>query len=56
MGLSIGHLALLCVIVLIVFGAGKIPQIMGDVARGMKAFKDGMRESDKPEVTHTDKN
>lgn len=46
MGLSIGHLALLCIIVLLVFGAGKIPQIMGDVAKGMKAFKDGMKDGD----------
>lgn len=46
MGLSMGHLVLLLIIVLVVFGAGKIPQIMGDVAKGMRAFKKGMREED----------
>ncbi|MBX9977925.1 MAG: twin-arginine translocase TatA/TatE family subunit [Alphaproteobacteria bacterium] len=47
MGLSMGHLILLLVIVLVIFGAGKIPQIMGDMAKGLKAFKDGMKEEDK---------
>lgn len=47
MGLSMGHLVLLLVIVLVVFGAGKIPQIMGDVAKGLKAFREGMKEGDK---------
>ncbi len=47
MGMSMGHLILLLVIVLVIFGAGKIPQIMGDVAKGLKAFKEGMREGDK---------
>jgi sec-independent protein translocase protein TatA len=46
MGISIGHLVLLLVIVLVVFGAGRIPQIMGDVAKGLRAFKDGMKEGD----------
>lgn len=46
MGLSIGHLVLLLVIVLVVFGAGKLPQIMGDLAKGMRAFKKGMNDDD----------
>ena len=53
MGFSIGHLVLLLVIVLLVFGAGKVPAIMKDVAKGVKAFKDGIDEGesqeDKPE-------
>ncbi len=47
MGMSMGHLVLLLVIVLVVFGAGKIPQIMGDVAKGLKAFKEGVKEGEK---------
>lgn len=46
MGLSLGHLALLVLVILIIFGAGKLPQVMGDLARGIKAFKDGMKEGD----------
>lgn len=46
MGISFGHLILLLVIVLVIFGAGKVPQVMGDLAKGIKAFKDGMRDAD----------
>jgi sec-independent protein translocase protein TatA len=36
---SLGHwLVVLCVI-LIVFGAGKLPRVMGDFAKGIKSFK-----------------
>jgi len=44
MGLSLGHMLILGVVVLIVFGAGKLPQVMGDLAKGLRAFKDGMRD------------
>lgn len=46
MGLSFGHLALLLVVVLVVFGAGKLPSVMRDLAKGIRAFKDGMNEDD----------
>ena len=46
MGISFGHLILLLVIVLVIFGAGKVPQVMGDLAKGIKAFKKGMKEED----------
>jgi sec-independent protein translocase protein TatA len=45
MGLSLSHVILLVVVVLIVFGAGKLPQVMGDLAKGMKAFKDGFKDN-----------
>ena len=48
MGLSIGHLVLLLVVVLIVFGAGKVPVVMKDLAKGIKAFKEGLNEKDEP--------
>jgi sec-independent protein translocase protein TatA len=44
MGLSFGHMALLLIVVLVVFGAGKLPTVMGDLAKGIRAFKDGMRD------------
>ena len=46
MGLSFGHLALLLVVVLVVFGAGKLPSVMRDLAKGIRAFKDGMNEDE----------
>lgn len=44
MGLSFSHLVLLLLVVLIVFGAGKIPQVMGDVAKGVKNFRAGLKD------------
>jgi sec-independent protein translocase protein TatA len=34
------------VIILIVFGAGKLPRVMGDFAKGIKNFKAGMKDDD----------
>ena len=42
--LSIWHWIILLVIVVLLFGAGKIPRLMGDVAKGVKAFKTGMKD------------
>jgi sec-independent protein translocase protein TatA len=44
MSLGFGELAILAVIVLLFFGAGKIPKLMGDMAGGIQAFKKGMRD------------
>jgi sec-independent protein translocase protein TatA len=41
---SLSHWVVVLAIVLIVFGAGRIPTAMGDLARGMRAFRTGMRE------------
>jgi sec-independent protein translocase protein TatA len=43
------------VVVLLLFGRGKISDLMGDVAGGIKAFKKGMAEDDtKPEPPKAD--
>ena len=49
MGLGIGELALILVIVLIVFGAGKLPKVMSDLGKGVKSFKDGVNEGEADE-------
>ena len=46
--LSIWHWMIVIVVVLLLFGRGKISDLMGDVAGGIKAFKKGMAEDDKP--------
>ena len=53
-GLSIWHWLIVGAVVLIVFGGkGKISDIMGDVAKGIKSFKKGLAEEDeKAEVQH----
>lgn len=43
---SIWHWLIVLVIVLLLFGAGKIPKLMGDMAKGVKAFKKGLNEDD----------
>jgi sec-independent protein translocase protein TatA len=52
--LSIWHWLIVGGVVLIVFGGkGKISDIMGDVAKGIKSFKKGLAEEDeKAEVQH----
>ena len=47
-GLSIWHWIIVIGVVLLLFGRGKISELMGDVAQGIKAFKKGMAE-EKPE-------
>ena len=45
LGLSPWHLLILAVIVLLVFGGrGKITNVMGDAAKGIKAFRDGLKD------------
>jgi sec-independent protein translocase protein TatA len=48
MGLSAQHILLLLIIALLLFGRGKISELMGDVAKGIKSFKKGMSEEDEP--------
>jgi sec-independent protein translocase protein TatA len=46
-GLSIWHWLMVGAVVLLIFGGkGKISDIMGDVAKGIKSFKKGMAEDD----------
>ena len=46
---SIWHWMIVLVIVLLVFGRGKIPELMGDMAKGIKSFKKGMADDDQAE-------
>ena len=45
-GASIWHWIVVGLIVVLLFGRGKISDMMGDVAKGIKAFKKGMSEDD----------
>ena len=47
---SIWHWVIVLLIVLLLFGAGKLPKVMGDLAKGVKNFKAGLREEDEPEA------
>ena len=49
-GLGIPELAIILLIVLIFFGAGKLPQVLGQMGKGVRAFKDGVKEADEAVV------
>jgi sec-independent protein translocase protein TatA len=55
MGLQWPHLLLLLVIVLLVFGAGRISNIMGELGKGMKSFKQGMADEEEDKRRDYDK-
>src|SRR6516165_10825834 len=48
---SLMHWIVVLAIILILFGAGKLPRVMGDFAKGIKAFKAGMKEEEEAEAT-----
>ena len=50
---SIWQLLIVLVIVLLLFGRGKIPQLMGDMAKGIKSFKKGMSDEEKNCLLYT---
>ena len=43
-GLSIAHLLILALVVLVLFGRGRISEMMGDFGKGIKSFKAGINE------------
>ncbi len=52
MSIGIGELLLILVIVFVLFGAGKLPQVMGEIGKGIKGLKKGLKEEEKkPEQT-----
>ena len=44
MGLSFWHVLVLVLVVFLLFGAGRFPKAMEDLAKGVKAFKKGMKD------------
>lgn len=47
MGLtSIWHILVVVIVVLLLFGAGRLPRVMEDLAKGLKAFKKGLKDED----------
>jgi sec-independent protein translocase protein TatA len=49
MSIGIWQVVLILLIVLILFGAGKLPKVMGDLAKGVRNFKKGLSEDDDSE-------
>ena len=53
---SIWQLLIVLAIVLLLFGRGKIPQLMGDIAKGIKSFKKGMGDEEHKEDKNIENN
>lgn len=47
-GVSIWHWIVVGIVVMLLFGRGKVSELMGDVAKGIKSFKKGMAEEETP--------
>ena len=45
-GLSPWHIILLAIVVILLFGKGRLSDIMGDAAKGIKSFKKGLADED----------
>ena len=48
-GLSPAHLIFFAIVVLILFGRGRISEFMGDFGKGIKSFKQGMADESQPQ-------
>lgn len=49
MSFGFSELLLILVIILVLFGAGKLPKVMNDLGKGMKSFRQAVKEEDKGE-------
>jgi sec-independent protein translocase protein TatA len=45
-GMSIWHWAIVALLVVLLFGGGKLSGLMGDAAKGIKAFKNGLKDDE----------
>jgi sec-independent protein translocase protein TatA len=52
-GLSIWHWMVVLLVVLLLFGGGKVSSLMGDFAKGIKSFKKNMAEPDDASMEET---
>ena len=56
MSLGMGELLLILVIVFVLFGAGKLPQVMSDIGKGVKGLKKGLKDEEKTTPATENKN
>jgi sec-independent protein translocase protein TatA len=54
MSLGPWEIALIAAVIILLFGAGKLPRLMGDIAEGVKAFKKGLKDEHGPGPTAED--
>ncbi|OCK53000.1 preprotein translocase [Chryseobacterium sp. CBo1] len=56
LALSWQHILIVAIILLLLFGGKKIPELMRGMGSGIKEFKDAIKEEDKPGSKTTDNN
>ena len=56
MSIGIWQIAIVVILVVLLFGRGKISSLMGDVAKGIKSFKKGMSDDDPSSKDSSDTN
>lgn len=49
MGISLANIIIILFIVLILFGAGRLPKVMGDLGKGIKNFKNALKDENNEE-------
>jgi sec-independent protein translocase protein TatA len=49
MGIGIGELLLILLIIFVLFGAGKLPDVMGQIGKSVKSLKEGLKDGLKEE-------
>ena len=54
-GLGMSELVIILVIIVIIFGAGKLPEIGSGIGKGIKNFKEATKSEDKPKSIENDK-
>ncbi|MDE3015342.1 MAG: twin-arginine translocase TatA/TatE family subunit [Pseudomonadota bacterium] len=55
MGLSFLHLLLILIVVLVIFGAGRLPKVMGDVGKGIRNLREGLKGEEEGNAEPKDK-
>ena len=56
MGISIWHILIVVLVIMLVFGTKRLPGTMEDLAKGLKAFKKGLKDEDEaPKKIEADK-
>ncbi|MBN8531998.1 MAG: twin-arginine translocase TatA/TatE family subunit [Alphaproteobacteria bacterium] len=55
MGLSLSHLVVVLVIVLVLFGAGKLPRVMGDIGKGIRNLREGLKGEEEQKALPSEK-
>ena len=56
MSIGIWQIAIVVILVVLLFGRGKISSLMGDVAKGIKSFKKGMSDDNTSENDSSNNN